>query len=266
VSPRWRDELAISLAPDRLALLRRARGLAPREVEAEELAVAPAAGDALGPALARLAEALSAPRWQRAAARVVVADPAWARFAVVPWPGVRLDAAGRQAHARFVLGDAYGPAVADWAVALEDAPPGRACVACAMPPTLRSDLEAALAPARLTLVSLRARLVVAFEAWRRQLPAAAWFVRAGEGSLSAVRLRGGAWEQVHAARLAPDWGVELERLRALDRLTGADGALPVFVDAPAGMRPGASGAEVEWLEGDGAAGGHDLELLRRMCA
>jgi len=269
VSPLWRDEVAIYLAPRKLALVRRARGPRPRVVAEAEVAVAASASGDIGPVLARLAEVLAEPTWHGAAARAVVADHPWARYGIVPWPATRLDAAGRLAHARYVLGDTYGEAVAGWTVSLADTPPGRCYVACAMPATLRSALEDALAPARLALVSLQPRLIVAFNAWRHLLPADdTWFVSVDDGSLSAVLLRDGAWDRVHMARLSPDWSVELERLQAFVRLTRAAGAQGrMFVDAPAWMRRGATeSAGLEWLEkGDGAPA-HDLALLQRMYA
>jgi hypothetical protein len=271
VSPLWRDEVAIYLAPRKLALVRRARGLKPRFVAATELAVPAGTFGDIGPVLARLADVLTEPTWHGAAARAVVADHPWARYCIVPWPATRLDAAGRLTHARCVLDDTYGEAVADWAVMLADTPPGHSYVACAIPATLRSALEDTLAPARLALVSLQPQLIVAFNAWRHRLPADdAWFVRVDDGSLSAVHLSNGAWNRVHMARLSPDWGVELERLQAFGRFTRAAGALGrTFVDAPAWMRRGAAAsAGIEWLEegaGDGAQA-HELALLQRMYA
>jgi hypothetical protein len=270
VSPLWRDEIGIYLAPRRIALVRRARGLKPRVVAATELAVTAVTFGDIGPVFARLADVLTEPTWHGAPARVVVADP-WARYGMVPWPATRLDAAGRLTHARYVLGDTYGEAVADWAVTLADTPPGHSYVACAMPATLRSALEDALAPARLTLVSLQPQLIVAFNAWRHRLPADdTWFVSMDDGALSAVHLTNGAWDRVHMARLSPDWSVELERLQAFARLTRAAGALArMYVDAPSWMRRGAApSAEIEWLEegaGDGAQA-HELALLQRIYA
>jgi hypothetical protein len=270
VSPLWRDEIVIYLAPRKLALVRRARGVRPRVVAATELAVPAGTGADVGPVFARLADVLTEPTWHRAAVRAVVADP-WARFGIVPWPATRLDAAARLTHARYVLADTYGEAVADWDVTLADTPPGRSSVTCAMPATLRSALEDTLAPARLALVSLQPQLIVAFNFWRHRLPAEdAWFVHVDDGSLSAVHLSNGAWDRVHTARLPPDWSVELERLQAFGRLTRAAGALGrMFVDAPAWMRRGAAASDgIEWLEegaGDGAQG-NELALLRRMYA
>jgi len=269
VSPLWRDEIAIYLAPHKLALVRRARGLKPRVVAATELAVPAGSVGDLGPVLARLADVLTEATWHGAAARVVVADHPWARYGIVPWPAARLSAAARLAHARYVLSDTYGEAVADWAVTLADTPPGRSYVACAMPATLRSALEDTLAPARLALVSLQSQLIVAFNAWRHRLPADdTWFVSVDDGALSAVHLSNGVWDRVHMARLSRDWSVELERLQAFGRLTGADGAVgSMFVDAPAWMRRGAAdGSGIVWLEesaGDGKRA-QELALTQRM--
>jgi hypothetical protein len=269
VSQLWRDEVAIYLAPRRLALVRRVGGLRPRMVSATEVAVPGGTIGDVGPVIARLADVLKEETWHGAAARVVVADP-WARYGIVPWPATRLDAAGRLTHARYVLGDAYGVAIADWNVALADTPPGHSYVACALPATLRSALEDALAPARLTLVSLQPQLIVAFNAWRHRLPADdTWFVSMDDGSLSAVHLSNGSWDRVHTARLSPDWTVELERLQTFARLTRAAGAVGrMFVDAPAWMRcGGTASAGIEWLE-SGADGGqaHQLALLQRIYA
>jgi hypothetical protein len=268
VSPLWRDEVAIYLAPRRLALVRRARGLEARIVAATELAVPAGTVGDIGPVFARLAGVLTEPTWHGAAARAVVADP-WVRYGIVPWPATRLDAAGRLTHARYLLGDTYGEDVADWAVTLANTPPGHSYVACAMPATLRSALEDTLAPARLTLVSLQPQLIVTFDAWRHRLPADdTWFVSVDDGSLSAVHLSNGAWDRVHMARLSPDWTVELERLQAFARLTRAAGAPGrMFVDAPAWMRRGAAAsAGIEWLAARDGAQAHELALLQRMDA
>lgn len=269
MSPLWRDEIAIYLAPSKLVLVRRARGVRPRVVAATELGVTAGTAGDIGPVLARLADVLTEATWQGAAARAVVADHPWARYGIVPWPATRLDAAGRLTQARYVLGDAHGDAVADWAVTLAESPPGHSYVACAMPPALRSALEDTLAPARVALVSLQPQLIVAFNAWRHRLPADdTWFVSLDEGWLSAVHLSRGAWDRVHTARLSADWSVELERLQAFGKLTRAGGAPGrMFVRAPAWMRrEGSAAAGIEWLEGRAGEGAeaHELGLLDRV--
>jgi hypothetical protein len=264
VSPLWRDEVTIHLAPRKVALVRHARGLRRRAVASVEVPVPTGSVADVGPTLERLAGVLADATWHDAVVRAVVADP-WARFGIVPWPEAHLDEAGRMTHARYLLGDAYGEAVGDWDVTLADAPPGRPYVACGMPANLRPRLEEALAPAHLRLVSLQPRLVVSFNAWRHRLPAdATWFVSVDDGALSAVHLRQGAWDRVYMARLSSNWGAELERLQAFARVTRAAGALDrMFVDAPRSMRLGAAAnAGIEWL-GEGAGPQpHELQPTR----
>ncbi len=271
MSPLWRDEIAIYVAPRKIALARRERGLKPRVGAATEVAVPGGNANDIRPAFACLAKVLAEPTWQDAAARVVIADP-WARYGIVSWPTTRLDADARLTHARYVLADTFGEGLVDWAVTLADTAPGRSCVACAMPGQLRSSLEDVLAGARLKLASLQPQLVVAFNAWRHRLPPDdAWFVSLDDGSLSAVHLSNGAWDRVHMARLSADWMIELERLQAFGRMTRAAGAVNrMFVDAPVWMRAGTAlkDSELEWLEDDGHANGatHELALLQRVYA
>ncbi|MBS0394464.1 MAG: hypothetical protein JSR54_07530 [Proteobacteria bacterium] len=267
----WRDEVAIYLAPRKIALARRARGVRSQVVAATEVAVPSGHSADVRPAAARLAEVLQEATWQDAQARVVVADP-WVRYGIVPWPSARLDAAARLTHARFVLADTYGAGLDEWAVTLADTPPGHAYVACAMPNPIRAALEDALAPARLKLVSLQPQLIVAFNAWRHRLPADdAWFVSLDDGALSAVHLAQGAWDRVHTARLSADWQVELQRLQAFGRFTRAAGHVGrMYVDAPLWMRQSAPAAspDLEWLTDQGGEtdAAHQLALLQRAYA
>ena len=271
MSPLWRDEVAIYLAPRKIAMARRVRGRKPQVTAATDVAVPGGHFGDFRPTMATLAELLQEATWQDATARIVVADP-WARYGVVPWPSARLDAEGRLTHARYVLADAFGDGLTDWAVTLADTPPGQAYVACAMPGQLKAALEDVLPQARLTLASLQPQLVVAFNAWRHRLPADdSWFVSLDDGSLSAVHLSNGAWDRVHMARLSTDWMVELERLHAFGKMTRAAGAANrMFVDAPIWMRHNAmpSGTELEWLDADAGdvAQTHELALLHRVYA
>jgi hypothetical protein len=272
VSPLWRDEVAIYVAPRKIALARRTRGVKPQLGSATEIAV-PGHFNDFGPALARLADVLTEPTWQDAQARVIVADP-WARYGIVPWPNLRLDSDGRLSHARYVLAENYGDAVSDWNVSLADTPPGRAYVACAMPAPLKTGLDETLVGARLKLVSLQPQLIVSFNAWRHQLPADdAWFVSLDEGSLAAVHLSQGAWDRVHMARLSQDWAIELERLRTFGRLSRNGGASSrMLVDAPLWMRQTQAARttsdDLEWLEADGSqeTARNELALLQRVYA
>jgi hypothetical protein len=265
VSPLWRDEVSIYLAPRRIVLARRARGPRPRIVASTEVAVAGGSSADSGPVFAKLALLLADAAWQDADARVVVGD-SWARYAVVPASGQALDTAARHAHARYVLVDTYGEAVAAWQVLLTDVPPSRSSVACAMAADLPAVLGTTLAPARLKLKSLQPRLAVAFNAWRRRLPRDdAWFITLQDDWLSAVHLTRGAWDRVHAARLSADVLVELERMRAYGRLSSSGGRM--LVEAPPWMRARVRriGTDLEWLESGAPDGGapHEIGLLLR---
>jgi len=270
VSLLWRDEVAIFIAPRKIALARRERGLRSRVVSATTVTVANGHIGDIRPTVDRLAELLAEETWRDATARVVVSD-LWARYAIVPWPAARIDEASRVVHARYMLGDAFGEALADWSVALSDTPPGRPYLACAMPSLLRPALEDVLTPAGLKLVSLKPQLVVGFGAWRPRLTASdAWYVSIDEGSLAAVHIVNGVWDRVHTTRLSGDWVVELERLRTFGELMRAAGAVTrMFIDAPAWMRSDRlpQGADVEWLAEDGSdAASHELALLERTYA
>jgi hypothetical protein len=267
VSPLWRDEVVIYFAPRRVALARRARGLRPRTVSETEIAVDGHSSD-FEPTMTRLEDALAEPMWRHAAVRVIIAD-SWIRYGIVPWPATRLPDDGRVSYARYVMAESYGDIVSDWHLSLSDTPPGFSYVACAMPVSLRTRLQGALAEAGLKLTSLQPQLVVAFNAWRHRLPAHdAWFVSLDDSSLAAVHLSNGIWDRVHTARISQDWMVELDRLQAFGRLHGSDGnSVRMLLDAPPWMRHvhSDSSKALSWLEPDGSHAqlSWELALLRR---
>jgi hypothetical protein len=269
VSPLWRDEIGIYLAPHKLSLTRLARGMRPRQV-AQTGWVNDVAGDShWTTALGVLDTLLANPEWRQAAVRIVVADH-WVRYAMVPWAAALSGDAERMTHARHVLADIYGDVVNQWKLTLSDSPPGNAQVACALPAALLEDLQLLLTRHRLTLVSLQPQLVSAFNHWRDKLPdGGAWFVSIEQGTLAAARIgTGGWWDRVHSVRIGADWAVELRRLQTFGRL--ANNSVQegnVYVDVPAGLRiaAGASASDLVWLEedlaGDSTAG--KIEFARR---
>ena len=265
----WRDEVSLYVAPRRIALARRARGLSDRLVAATEVAVDGGSVADPGPMLRRLATLLEAPEWQGADVRLCIADH-WVRYAVTPQVPVKLDAAGRLSHARFLLADTYGEELAQWDVALQDQEPGRCAVVSAVLAGLTDSLSQILGAARLRIVSMQPHLVVAYNAWRRLLPeSGAWFITLREGWLAGAHLTHGAWDRVYCARLASHAIVELERLQRADRFARpAEGADPFFVEAPAWMRERLSriATDIEWLETVESPEGpaHEIELLLRI--
>jgi hypothetical protein len=268
VSPLWRDELGIYLAPHKLALTRLARGVRARQV-GQTGWVNGVAGDTHWAAvLAALDALLARDEWRKAVARVVIADH-WVRYACVPWSAALSGEAERLTHARHVLTGIYGDVVSQWTITLSDSRPGSAQVACALPTALLEELQLILARHKLPLASLQPQLISAYNHWRTSLPdGGAWFVSIEQGTLAAARLVPGGWDRVHSVRIGADWAVELRRLQTFGRLASTSTQEGhVYVDAPAGLRiaAGSTSAELVWLEedraGDSTAG--KLEFLRR---
>jgi hypothetical protein len=268
VSPLWRDEIGIYLAPHKLALTRLARGVKPRSVGEASWSNELAGDTHWSAALAALDALLAKSEWQQAIARVVISDQ-WVRYACVPYAAALSGAAERMTHARHVLTGIYGEVVSQWTVTLSDSRPGLPQVACAMPAQLLEELQTMLLRHKIPLKSLQPQLVCAYNHWRGKLPdGGAWFVSIEQGSLAAARLAPGGWDRVHSVRIGADWAVELRRLQTFGRLANTQAQEGrVYVDAPAALRlaGGATGADLVWLDEDRAdeSTAGRLEFLRR---
>jgi hypothetical protein len=268
VSPLWRDEIGIYVAPHKLTLTRLARGARPKSVGAANWSNELVADIHWSAALGALDSFLRKPDWQGAVARIVLSDH-WVRYAMVPYSAALSGAAERLTHARHVLTDIYGEIVAEWTVTLAPARPGAAQVMCAVPTALIDELRAILMRHKIPLKSLQPQLVCAYNHWRAQLPnGGAWFVSVEQGSLAAARLGNNGWDRVHSVRIGADWTVELHRLQTFGRLASVQAQQGrVYVDAPAALRiaAGASGPDLVWL--DEAKAGESttsrLEFMRR---
>jgi len=268
VSPLWRDEIGIYVAPHKLTLTRSARGLRPRSAgEAAWTNEFP--GDAQwAPTLKALDVFLSQPAWQKAVARVVIADN-WVRYAMVPYSDALSGDAERMVQARHVLTGIYGEIVSQWTIRLSDSRPGLSAVASALPSALVEELGSLLARHGIPLGSLQPQLVASYNHWRAQLPdGGAWFVSIEQGTLAAARLVRGGWDSVRSVRIGADWEVELRRLQTFGRLASATSQeSSVYVDAPAGLRSvaDASVPGLVWLEESRAteSTAGKLEFLRR---
>lgn len=253
MSPLWRDELGIYLAPRRVCLVRLKRGLKPAVAGEHEQAVETDHVGHWGPALSAADALLSQPQWGGAVVRMVIADW-WARYAIVPWVAELGSGEERLVHARQLLASAFGDAISEWDVQLSDAPPSVPRVACTMPAELTAAVRALCLKHGAKLASLQPQLIVAYDSWRHKLPPkGAWFVSIGEGTLAAARVADQTWDRVHSVRIGPDWTRELKRLQTFGRLASMNPEEgQVYVDAPCAWREvaGPVGRELHWLEDD----------------
>ncbi len=269
MSPLWRDEVGMYLAPRRLCLVRMGRGLKPALVHQEDHPNSASGYDWEG-ALASCEAYLSKTEWSNARLRVVVAD-AWARYTVVPWSDALNSTEEHKAHARELMASVFGGDLSEWSLSVSDAAPGVARLACAIPSGLLGGLND-LAPRHgLTLLSVQPQLIASFNSWRYRLPTteAAWFVTVAEGSLAALRMCADGVDRVHAVRIGADWGRELKRLQIFGRLANANQAGRVFVDVPQSMRLQTEASPgLEWLDEPVVplTTLHQLEQVRRRAA
>jgi hypothetical protein len=270
VSPIWRDEVALFLAPRRIALTRIGRGLKPKSVKDAEIAVPDGNFSDWRPMIEALRSQLADEHWRDARARLVMSDH-WARYVVVPWSDDLSTDEERTTHARACMANVYGEVVNQWRISESLAMPGLSRVACGIPEVLLADLKPLLQDAGLTLGSLQPQLIAAYNSWRHRLPdTQAWFVSIDEGVLAAARMLRGAWDRVYSARIGLNWAMELRRLQTFGRLAAeATEGAKVYVDAPQWLRDlaGQRDLGVEWLIDDGVdqQSGRS-HLLRRMYA
>lgn len=250
MSPLWRDETEVWIAPGEVALRRMRRGIHPACV-AEKTRTVDADSMDWRPALAVLDACLAESEWQGARARLVVSN-LWARYAVVPWSDTLANEEERCTHASICLAESYGAMGPEWHVCLGEGEPGQARIACAIHQGLLAGLRSTLAARRGRVLSLQPALIAAHNRWRDRLPeSTGWFVHVEDGALAAARLAQAGWDRVYTARIGADWAMELSRLRTFARLAAqSTGSSRVFVDAPARLRRLASRCEsdIEWLE------------------
>ena len=270
MSPLWRDEVGLYVAPRRIVLSRMKRGIHPVNIAERNCPVESGDTNHFEPALEVLQDCLEDATWHHAAGRLIVANH-WTRYAMVPWSDALSDPEERVQHARYCLSKTYGDVVTQWTVTLNDAPPGVPQVACAIPTDLLDRILRLTEPYGLRIKSVQPQLIAAFNSWRSRLPkGGAWFVTLEEGSLAAVHFTASGWDRVRAVRIGSDWEVELKRLQTFGRLASenADEGR-VYVDAPQWLRQKAGVGEetFEWLEKQtGDETNVRFALLQRMYA
>jgi hypothetical protein len=263
VSPLFRDELGIFLAPGVIVLVRTGQGLRSQLREHKVIKVdATPNGDWL-PIVTALADELAIDDWHETNLRIVCADH-WVRYEMLPWSTDLSTEAERVEHARFLMLSTYGDIVDNWTLSLSESAPGVARVITALPTQLLEALLDLQLLGSMKILSIQPQLVVSFNTWRHCLPSSSvWFATVVDGSLAAIHLDKGKCDRIRSVRLSDDWTVELERIQTMGRLSrsrSSDG--PVYVEAPDHLRTLAErdGSAINWLEATRAPK-HTLEHL-----
>jgi hypothetical protein len=251
VSPLWRDEVRIFVAPKRIVLVRMKRGMRPVVIAERSIIVDTRETHRWESALDTLDVCFRDPLWHGANARLIIADH-WARYSTVPWTDAISGETERIAHARLCMANTFGDLVSQWTVTVSESAPGSLQVACGIPNGLLSQIRLLSESVGLRIQSIQPYLVASFNSWREKMPSeGAWFVTLDEGSLAAAHFTNTQWDCVRSVRIGDDWETELKRLQTFGRLARtSDAPSRVFVDAPRWLRDKAPSRErdFEWLD------------------
>ena len=216
----WRDQVRILLCPDKLVLVRLARGVRLRVVAKEIFPCAGAGGD-WRPALSALEEVLKQGPWQNADATVIFSG--WfASYLLLPPSDAMLDDEERQALARHVCTRTYGDASASFELRLSEGSMRGGTVVSCVEKELLGDLRSVFAASSLKLSSVQPALMGAFNAWRRKRNSEAqWLALVESGTLCLALLHRGDWISLRVKRLAGNWMQELTLMLRRERLSSA---------------------------------------------
>ena len=242
----WRDELRISLEPDRVALVRVSRGWR-RSVRAKHVvAVSPAGASDWSAAIEALRQALQDPAWRRAEATVVLSNH-FVRYALVPWSEHLVKDDEKRAwvahHFEALYGAPRVPVEHRWSADRPDAP----WLASAVDAQLVADLGASGSGASVRLASVQPFLLAAFNRCRAHVKnALAWIVLPEHGRVCFASLAKGEWQAVTCRSLGADWERELTRLLERERVLTGEAPALVLAYAPgvAGLNLDAAGMPV----------------------
>lgn len=216
----WRDQVRVLLCPDRVVVVRLARGLRRRVVAKQ---IFPCAGDGADwrPALSALEAVLKQAPWQNAEATVILSG--WfASYLLLPPSDGILDEQERQALARHVCTRTYGDAAASLELRLSEGSLRGGTVVSCVEKELLGALRSVFAPSSLKLASVQPALMGAFNAWRRKRDSEAqWLALVESGTLCLALLHQGEWKSLRMKRLAGDWAQELQLLLRREQLSNA---------------------------------------------
>lgn len=239
MSPSWRDQLRIFLAPHQASLVRIRRGWSPRVDVQRTLActaVVPSATTPWQATLATLATALPEFSSRPGDVQVILSNH-FVRYALIPDSDQINSAAEEQALVRHHYTRLYGGNAENWVLRLSD--PGVDAgprLASAVDAGLLQGLNEVFRSGKLTLCSIQPNLMAAFNDLRAQLATHTWFALVEPGRLCLARFEHSQWRALKTIKIGATWLPDLLTLLGRERLlagidTTADNA-PVYVYAP----------------------------------
>lgn len=221
----WRDRLFVSIAPDRISLVRTHGWLRPQVVAKTTEPVAHAdQTPQWQAALSTLKQKLqSDPQWQALQVNVVLSNH-FVRYLLIPWSDVISSAEERAAYVRQSFVQIYGEHAADWQVRISDNQHGAAWFASAIDPGLLVQLEQTVANTGSQLRSVTPYLMPAYNQARLSIKAKdLWFVQVEKQKLLLLLITQGRWRGISSHHVDPDrWSAQLPGL--LDREWSLQGA------------------------------------------
>lgn len=221
----WRDRLFISIAPDRISLVRTHGWLRPQVVAKTTESVANAGQtNHWQAALSTLMQILQRdPQWQVLQINVVLSNH-FVRYLLIPWSEVISNAEERAAYVRQSFVQIYGEHAADWQFRISDNQHGAAWFASAVDPVLLVQLEQAAANTGSQLHSVTPHLMPAYNQARRAIQAKdVWFVQVEKQTLLLLLITNGHWRAISSHHVDPArWATQLPGL--LDREWSLQGA------------------------------------------
>ena len=241
MSPLWRDQIRVVLGPQRVTLLRLARGWTPRIARK---CVAPCEPVKPGEASWRRAltalDAAIAEFGEHRADTVIVLSNHFVRYALVEHSEQISTDAEEMALVRHSFSTIYGDSADGWALRLNDAGDRDGFrIACAVDQDFQESLMARFTTTKFRLRSIQPYLMAAFNQWRHRFNGSVWFVLGEPGKLCLAKFHERQCYSIKAMRIGDDWQHELDiclerekLLQGIDAAAAAVTEAPVFVFAP----------------------------------
>lgn len=213
MSPLWREQVHVLVAPTELTLGRFGKGIRPAMIAKTTVPIAKQTSTGLplwSSSVQALGRVLGTEEWAQGDLALVLSNH-FVRYRVVPWQDELRDEQELTAYAEQVLRQAYGGvASAEWSVDVSIDRVGSPCVASAVDTALIEALRTLAGQQGRRLMSVRPLLMEAFNLARGWLTGGCyWVVIVEEGLICAALIGRGRWVVVRTARFHGDWPSEL---------------------------------------------------------